>query len=162
MKTYNTKTDLVAIQHQVRNTVHRLTRTAVEPDDLCQIVLTRLWKGHKEAICYSYLRRVVLGCNTDLWRAAQRRIQCDSLDRLIYNSDYPVTVMQVVADQIAAPSCEDEYEATEALSRVSSVNQPAFLLHIQGYKYQEIADKLGIPLGTVRSRIFQARKQIAV
>lgn len=35
-----------------------------------------------------------------------------------------------------------------------------FSLYTIGYKYQEIADKLHIPIGTVKSRIFQARKQI--
>ncbi|MBV6427829.1 MAG: ECF RNA polymerase sigma factor EcfG [Haliscomenobacter sp.] len=35
-----------------------------------------------------------------------------------------------------------------------------FLLHYQGYKYQEIADYLDLPLGTVKSRIFFARKEL--
>lgn len=35
-----------------------------------------------------------------------------------------------------------------------------FLLHYQGYKYDEIAQKLDIPLGTVKSRIFFARKRL--
>ncbi|MEL6670378.1 MAG: sigma factor-like helix-turn-helix DNA-binding protein, partial [Bacteroidota bacterium] len=35
-----------------------------------------------------------------------------------------------------------------------------FLMHYQGYKYQEIADQLELPLGTVKSRIFFARKDL--
>lgn len=35
-----------------------------------------------------------------------------------------------------------------------------FLMHYQGYKYQEIADHLDLPLGTVKSRIFFARKEL--
>lgn len=35
-----------------------------------------------------------------------------------------------------------------------------FLMHYQGYKYQEIADALELPLGTVKSRIFFARKAL--
>ncbi len=35
-----------------------------------------------------------------------------------------------------------------------------FLMHYQGYKYQEIADYLELPLGTVKSRIFFARKDL--
>lgn len=35
-----------------------------------------------------------------------------------------------------------------------------FLMHFEGFKYQEIADDLSLPLGTVKSRIFFARKAL--
>lgn len=35
-----------------------------------------------------------------------------------------------------------------------------FKLHASGYKYHEIADHLKIPIGTVKNRIFHARKEI--
>ncbi len=35
-----------------------------------------------------------------------------------------------------------------------------FQMHYEGYKYQEIADQLILPLGTVKSRIFFARKEL--
>jgi RNA polymerase sigma-70 factor (ECF subfamily) len=36
----------------------------------------------------------------------------------------------------------------------------AFMMHYNGYKYEEIAEILEIPLGTVKSRIFLARKKM--
>lgn len=35
-----------------------------------------------------------------------------------------------------------------------------FVMHYEGYKYQEIADEFNLPLGTVKSRIFFARKAL--
>ncbi len=35
-----------------------------------------------------------------------------------------------------------------------------FMMHYSGYKYQEIANDLELPLGTVKSRIFFARKEL--
>ena len=35
-----------------------------------------------------------------------------------------------------------------------------FSMHVAGYKYEEIAQHLGLPIGTVKSRIFFARKRL--
>jgi RNA polymerase sigma-70 factor (ECF subfamily) len=35
-----------------------------------------------------------------------------------------------------------------------------FEMHYLGHKYQEIAETLNLPLGTVKSRIFFARKEL--
>lgn len=35
-----------------------------------------------------------------------------------------------------------------------------FLMHFQGFKYEEIADELEVPLGTIKSRIFFARQKL--
>jgi len=35
-----------------------------------------------------------------------------------------------------------------------------FIMHYKGFKYQEIADELELPLGTIKSRIFFARKEL--
>jgi RNA polymerase sigma-70 factor (ECF subfamily) len=35
-----------------------------------------------------------------------------------------------------------------------------FMMHYYGYKYQEISEQLSLPLGTVKSRIFFARKEL--
>ena len=35
-----------------------------------------------------------------------------------------------------------------------------FMMHHEGYKYQEIADYMELPLGTVKSRIFFARRDL--
>lgn len=40
-----------------------------------------------------------------------------------------------------------------------SIKKP-FEMHFDGYKYQEIAEELALPLGTVKSRIFFARKAL--
>lgn len=40
-----------------------------------------------------------------------------------------------------------------------SVRKP-FLMHYEGFKYHEIAEELNLPLGTVKSRIFFARKTL--
>lgn len=46
----------------------------------------------------------------------------------------------------------------EAMTRLSVDHREVVLLHdVQGYHYEEIAEMVGVPLGTVKSRLFAAR-----
>lgn len=40
-----------------------------------------------------------------------------------------------------------------------SIGKP-FQMNMEGFKYQEIADAMDLPIGTVKSRIFQARRKL--
>ena len=51
---------------------------------------------------------------------------------------------------------QDIEHAIDILNKEYSI---PFRMYVSGYKYQEIADKMNIPLGTVKSRIFIARKK---
>lgn len=49
----------------------------------------------------------------------------------------------------------------EALNQLSAEHRAALLLHVRdGYEYQEIAQGLGIPIGTVKSRIANAKRAL--
>lgn len=51
-------------------------------------------------------------------------------------------------------------ELTKMIDTLDDSTRIPFLMHYQGFKYQEIADHLDLPLGTVKSRIFFARKDL--
>ncbi|MBO5054146.1 MAG: RNA polymerase sigma factor [Muribaculaceae bacterium] len=51
-------------------------------------------------------------------------------------------------------------EITEAINAFSDEYRIPFSMHVAGYKYNEIAEKMNLPLGTVKSRIFLARKRL--
>lgn len=51
-------------------------------------------------------------------------------------------------------------EISEAINSFSDDYRTPFTMYLTGYKYSEIADKMGLPLGTVKSRIFFARKRL--
>ena len=51
-------------------------------------------------------------------------------------------------------------EITEALEHFSDDYRIPFNLYVAGYKYNEIAEQMNLPLGTVKSRIFFARKRL--
>lgn len=49
-------------------------------------------------------------------------------------------------------------EVQEAIHQLPEIFRNPFLLYFDGFKYHEIADMLGEPLGTIKSRIHFARK----
>lgn len=49
-------------------------------------------------------------------------------------------------------------EIMKALEELDQGLSKPFLMAYKGYKYEEIAEEMGLPLGTVKSRIHQARK----
>ena len=49
-------------------------------------------------------------------------------------------------------------EVQEAIFALPEIFKNPFLLYFDGFKYHEIADMLGEPLGTIKSRIHFARK----
>lgn len=51
-------------------------------------------------------------------------------------------------------------ELKELIEKLDENIKIPFLMHYQGYKYQEIADHFELPLGTVKSRIFFARREL--
>lgn len=51
-------------------------------------------------------------------------------------------------------------EISRAINSFSDDYRVPFSMHVAGYKYQEIAEKMDLPLGTVKSRIFFARQRL--
>lgn len=51
-------------------------------------------------------------------------------------------------------------EISKAINEFSDEYRIPFSMYIAGYKYSEIADRMSLPLGTVKSRIFFARKRL--
>lgn len=60
-------------------------------------------------------------------------------------------------------SPEGSYGAAEIAAAIGEFPDDyriPFSMHVQGYKYTEIAEHMGLPLGTVKSRIFFARRKL--
>ncbi len=51
-------------------------------------------------------------------------------------------------------------ELNQMLAELDDMIRFPFLKHFEGFKYQEIADEMRLPLGTVKSRIFFARQAL--
>ncbi len=73
------------------------------------------------------------------------------------SNDYLINLKQVAVNNSAEISLRMK-EINGEIQMLPEIFKTPFLLYFDGYKYQEIAEALGEPLGTVKSRIHFARK----
>ena len=78
----------------------------------------------------------------------------DSTDNMYYINSGSISISNGAESSIMMQ------ELTKMIAGLDDCIIIPFLMHYQGYKYQEIADHLDLPLGTVKSRIFFARKEL--
>jgi RNA polymerase sigma-70 factor (ECF subfamily) len=75
------------------------------------------------------------------------------------NSEFHI---KVAKDKIY-PSPDSFYSSNEIEKSISALEDEyriPFQMFLDGYKYKEIGEKLNLPLGTVKSRIFFTRKKL--
>jgi RNA polymerase sigma-70 factor (ECF subfamily) len=68
-----------------------------------------------------------------------------------------------VADDHTFNLPDSRFEFKDVWNHIESLKEEylvPFKMHTTGYKYHEIAEHLNIPIGTVKNRIFHARKEI--
>ncbi|HNR06814.1 MAG TPA: RNA polymerase sigma factor [Saprospiraceae bacterium] len=87
-------------------------------------------------------------------KKAKTRVLFDSTDNLFFlNSGSNSTGNQGESNILMD-------ELTHMVDELDESIRYPFVKHYEGYKYQEIADDMQLPLGTVKSRIFFARQDL--
>lgn len=126
-------------------------------EDALQIVWLAVWRALPEFQGRSQLSTWL---HTLTRRTSQRL--------LVRRSDIP-TDADLGARLPATPSAERQVQRSgsdaavrDAVARLPpNLGQPLVLHHFEGLSYPEIADRLRLPVATVRGRIYRGRRQLA-
>jgi RNA polymerase sigma-70 factor (ECF subfamily) len=102
-----------------------------------------------KAWLYTIMRNIFI--NNYRRKAKQKTIFDNSANDYLLNNAGPVVNND-------AESGMRLKEINAAIRNLPEIFKTPFLLYFDGYKYNEIADTLGEPLGTIKSRIHFARK----
>jgi RNA polymerase sigma-70 factor (ECF subfamily) len=134
---------------------YRLTGNDADAQDLVQEVLLRVRRGlatYRPGSLEAWLSRITTNAFLDETRRRKRRPSeplPDDPDRVLAGGDDAATALAraTLSDDVqdALRALPDEYRAA------------VVLCDVVGLPYGEIADQLGVPVGTVRSRIHRGR-----
>jgi RNA polymerase sigma-70 factor (ECF subfamily) len=144
----------------VYGVVYRMTRQPDEADDVAQEVFLRLHKGlpyfRGEARLSTWLYRIVLSVVQE--RGARRRVPTVPLETGPPGDRRPIDVGRPDAafDELVT---RDRLE--KALAQLPERSRFVLAAHyLQDVRYEDIADALGVPLGTVKTLIYRAKRQL--
>jgi RNA polymerase sigma-70 factor, ECF subfamily len=151
-------------------TALRMTRSPSDAEDLVQETYLRAFRSLHQFTEGTNLRawlfRIMTNTYINDYRKRQRRPTNTSLDDIedFYLYDHLV-------DAVAQPPSDSPED--EVLERLTTANitdaiddlpeefrQVVTLADVEGFSYREIADVLQIPVGTVMSRLFRARRRL--
>jgi len=158
-KNISFRTDLVDMQDELRRFAYRLTANHEEADDLLQETSIKALDNEEKYTpdtnfkgwMYTIMRNIFIN---NYRRVVREQTYVDQTENL-YHLNLP--------QGSGFDSTEGAYDLKEMRRVVNALPQEykvPFSMHVAGFKYREIADKLGLPLGTVKSRIFFTRQRL--
>jgi RNA polymerase sigma-70 factor (ECF subfamily) len=157
---------VVKYQRRIARHVARYVRRASDVEDVVQDTFIRAYRGlgsfRGDSAFYSWLYRIATNVALTAVKRDQNPVllgddapeeRADAFEPGVSDNEDPERTM--IAKQIA--------EAVEkAIARLQpTLSEALMLFEVEGKTYPEIAQVLGIPVGTVRTRIFRAREFIA-
>lgn len=139
-----------AMQGPVRAFSRRMLRDPYLGDDAAQETFFRMWKGMER---HEPRGRFVA------WTFTVARNTCIEFIRREARIPTPVEPTDVPED----PSGADELRriVNEAVGALDEPYRTTLLLRETGLAYEEVAEALNCPVGTVRSRLHEARRRLA-
>lgn len=150
------KTDMISLLPRLRRFAFSLTRSHPDAEDLLQdacAAALQKWHQYDPAQPMDrWMFRVV----RNLWINEIRK-------RKVRQGEGQVSAEDAI--ELSVDSNQDEVmTAKQVRGKVNDLHQdlaqPLMLVCAEGYSYREASDLLGVPIGTVMSRIHRARKQL--
>jgi RNA polymerase sigma-70 factor (ECF subfamily) len=150
-----------AIVREYQDRIYRLAlsmlgdRSAAE--ETCQDVLVRVWKGLPGFRAESSLSTWIYAITRNACLAALRRRNL----RLV-SLDEPAPRREAERKGAAEWAAAEIPEAPELLNRLpAKYREVVALFYMQDKSYEDVASMLDLPLGTVKTYLFRARKSLA-
>lgn len=157
MTTIEFNNKLISIEDKLKYFAYTLTTNSDEAKDLLQDTLLKaLINKDKFKMPHNFKSWAYTIMRNTFINNYRRSVKTNSIFKQSENSENLLPNQYLV-------SPESEHSYKEIKNKVSNLQddfREPFQLFTDGFKYKEIAEKLSLPIGTVKSKIFFARKHL--
>ena len=159
MNSISFKKNLLSVQEELLRFAYKLTADREEANDLLQETSLKALDNEDKYIpdanfkgwMYTIMRNIFIN---NYRKIVRDQTFVDHTDNL-YHLNLP--------QDSGFDSTEGAYDIKEihrVVNLLPNEYRIPFAMHVSGFKYREIAEKLSLPLGTVKSRIFFTRQRL--
>ena len=159
MKSISFRKDLIGVQDELLRFAYKLTTDREEANDLLQETSLKALDNEDKYMPDTNFKGWMYTIMRNIFINNYRKVVRDQtfVDRTenLYHLNLP--------QESGFESTESSYDLKEMHRIVNSLPKEykvPFEMHVSGFKYREIAEKLNLPLGTVKSRIFFTRQKL--
>jgi RNA polymerase sigma-70 factor (ECF subfamily) len=159
MSSKDFNTELIGLSNSLEFFALSLTRNDEDAKDLLQETMVKaityrdkfVEKTNLKAWCYTIMKNTFIN---NYRRAIKANTIIDQTEDLYFLNSKRSEDGTIPDSALAYKEIRSKVDALEDDYRIP------FEMHNKGYKYKEIADYLDLPIGTVKSRIFLARRRL--
>lgn len=161
---------VLPLRDELRKAALKLTHSLESAEDLVQETLLHAFRGFGQfkqgTNLKAWLMRIMFNLFISHYRHQQRTVQTVSLEGLLEELELAEENSDLLLDEAVSPEeivmakvMDDE--VAKALEQLPEpFREVVILCDIEGLSYAEVAQALGIPVGTVRSRLSRARETL--
>ncbi len=159
MKNNHIENELIALQTNMRNFALSLTLNRDDAEDLLQETTLKVLNNQEKFVNNVNFKGWVL--------TIMRNIHINNYRRIVRNQTFVASPEEMYNLDLTQNSGFDSPEGSYAIHEINNTitlftdeYRIPFSMHLQGFKYEEIAEQHNLPIGTVKSRIFLIRKKL--
>jgi len=149
-------------KQNIKNIIRLITKE--ENEDIEQEVYLKIWKNSEkykeQGASKSWISMITKNTSLDYLKSAYHKVFINS-DREDYTLDSVKDNKQSPENKVI--SIERQRTIISAIDKLKpKLKEIIMLTEIEGYTYEECSKKLNCPIGTVKSRVFNAKKELSI
>lgn len=153
--------ELINLKESLMGFAYKLTADEDDAKDLVQETYLKSLKACDKFVHQTNLRAWTFTIMKNTFINNYRHILLQNTYRDQTNESFYINKTEAY-DPVDVHSAYSVLEIRQHLEKLKDELRIPFKMHVEGYKYREIAEELNLNIGTVKSRIFLSRRKLKI